>query len=201
MAQKHFLAHNAPIMPGFQPMITYPNARGFTLLELLIALAVMALVLGMGVPAYKNMIANSQSTAAANDLMMMAQNARAQALRTRTRVVMCPSVDGQRCSGSDWSNAISGLDANRNDTIDGNETILRRVSLPQGIIVEAISETPLIFMPDGTARMGSSGDDGIDDPDAILVCTQNSSTAARWIRVGFSSAQTQVLRGSPDDCS
>lgn len=173
---------------------------GFTLLELMVALVVMAVAIGMGIPAYKSMIANSQASAASNDLMMMAQSARAQAMRTRSRVVMCPTRDGQRCAGSDWSNAISGIDENRNDTLDAGETILRRVETSSAISARAISETPLIFLPDGTARMGRSTNDGIDDPDAILICSNSGSAPSRWIRVGFSSAQTEVVRGSADDC-
>lgn len=180
--------------------MTPKTSRGFTLLELMIALAVMAVALGMGIPAYRGMVANSQASAAANDLMMMAHGARAQAMRTRSRVIVCPTRNGQTCAGSDWSRAISGIDANRNDTIDSGETILRRVSIPRTVTAEAVSNTPLIFLPDGTARMGSSSNDGISDPDAILVCTGNSSTPSRWIRVGFSSAQTKVIRGDADDC-
>lgn len=176
------------------------RSRGFTLLELLVTLAVMAVALGMGIPAYKNMVSNSQATAAANDLMMMAQAARAQAMRTRVRVVMCPTRDGARCSGNDWSRAISGLDANRNDTIDSNETVLRRVELARNVRVRAVGTLPLIFLPDGTARMGQASNDGINNPDAILICTTNSDEPGRWVRVGFSSAQTEIVRGTTDDC-
>jgi type IV fimbrial biogenesis protein FimT len=181
-------------------MRSISRPQGFTLLELMITLAVMAIALGMGVPTYQNMVARSQMSAAANDLIILVQNARGQAIRTRARVVVCPSTDGNSCGGSDWSQAISGVDENRDGTVDSSETVLRRASLGARIITSNKATLPLIFMPDGTARMGDASDDGIDDPDAIALCVDGHDDEARMIRVGFSSAQTGIVNAQGSTC-
>lgn len=181
-------------------MRTHPS-RGFTLLELMITVAVMAIALGVGVPAYQQLLANSHMAAASNDLLVMMQNARAQAMRTRNRVVVCPTTNGSTCGGSDWSRAISGVDANRNDTVDGSEQILRRVELGSKIVATNQADLPLIFLPDGTARMGQAADDGIVDPEAITLCVEGSDRPGRTVEVGFSGAQTQVSHGEAGSCS
>ena len=176
------------------------QTRGFTLLELMITVAVMSIALGIGVPSYNRMMATSQMAAASNDLLVLMQNARAQAMRTRNRVIVCPSTNGTTCSGSNWTNAISGLDANRNNTIDSTEQVFRRVRLSPKVAATNNADLPLIFLPDGTTRMGDATDDGIEDPEAITICVEGMGVPSRTLEVGFSSAQTQIVIGAEGDC-
>lgn len=80
--------------------------HGFTLLELMTALAVMGILLGVGVPAFTSMTRNSQIAAESANLASALNLARSEAIKRGTRVSLCPAAeDMTSCleDDSDWS--------------------------------------------------------------------------------------------------
>lgn len=79
--------------------------RGFTLLELLILVAVMAILLSVAVPSFFSAIQNSRMTAQANDLVTAFQLARSEALKRNVPISICASDTSAATPtcGSDWS--------------------------------------------------------------------------------------------------
>jgi type IV fimbrial biogenesis protein FimT len=104
-------------MPGMQ-------TRGFTLTELLAALSVAAVLLGLALPAFQNLLAAQHGAAALNQLLGAVASARAEAILKRRTVTMCPA-DGNRCLGrKQWhQGALLFVDLNRNGQLDGQEKI------------------------------------------------------------------------------
>jgi len=138
--------------------------NGFTLIELVTALAVAGVVLAIGVPSFQNYISNTRQTTAINDLAGALQLARNSAVSRRVRVTVCKSRDGASCetgSGSgDWSQGwIVFLDPDTPGTRDADEELLRvHTALPGNAnftgntnVVNRVS-----FSPQGLAR-GSNG--------------------------------------------
>jgi len=83
------------------------RSRGFTLYELVVVLALAAVILGIGVPSFRDFQRNNRLTVAANDVLGMVITSRAEALRRQQVVSMCPSADPLAedavCgSGSGW---------------------------------------------------------------------------------------------------
>ena len=60
--------------------------RGFTILELMVVLAILGVLVTMAAPSYRDMLAREKVRSA---------------LRLKDGVVFCSSVDGQTCSGHD----------------------------------------------------------------------------------------------------
>jgi type IV fimbrial biogenesis protein FimT len=80
-------------------MSKHPSS-GFTLIELGIALSVLAVILTAALPAMGRFMEQQRLTAAANGLVAHLQFARGQAISRNTIVSACPSEDGRHCSGS-----------------------------------------------------------------------------------------------------
>lgn len=103
---------------------------GFTILELMITLAVAAILLGLGIPAFSDIIRNNRLTAAANDLLRSTQLARSEALKRQVPVVVCASADSAAqppsCSYGAYTDWIVFVDANNNWSVDATETVLER---------------------------------------------------------------------------
>lgn len=77
---------------------------GFTLLELMVTLAIAAIIVSFGVPGFKSFIQNSRATTHTNDLVTALNLARSEATRRGTAVTVCSSTDAASCNGSgDWS--------------------------------------------------------------------------------------------------
>lgn len=77
---------------------------GFTLIELMITLAVAAVVLGIGIPSFNSTVLNNRSLALGGELASAINFARAEAVKRSARVSICPSLDGVVCLGaSDWA--------------------------------------------------------------------------------------------------
>lgn len=71
----------------------------------MMAVAVLATLLGLGVPAYNDTIRNNQIAAASTDLVTALSLARSEALKRGLRVSVCAATNADACAaGNDWSN-------------------------------------------------------------------------------------------------
>lgn len=77
--------------------------NGVTLIELMIAIAVLAVLLGIGIPSFQETIRTNRVAAITNDLVAALQFARSEAVRRGENVTVCSSNDQSTCSGA-WSN-------------------------------------------------------------------------------------------------
>ena len=100
---------------------------GFTLIELMVTLALIAIVLMIGVPSFRSMVTNNRVVAQANELATSIQYARSEAIKRTTSVSICSSTNQTACDGGNaWATGwLVFTDANSNGALDGGDTILR----------------------------------------------------------------------------
>jgi type IV fimbrial biogenesis protein FimT len=80
------------------------KAAGMTLVELLTALAVFAVLATLAAPSFGTLHLNSRRTAVVNGFLHTVFLARSEAIKRGLVVSVCRSSDGQRCApGVDWS--------------------------------------------------------------------------------------------------
>lgn len=63
-------------------------SRGFTLIELMITIAILAIVLGVAVPSFQDFVRRNRVTATANNLVSALALARSEAVKRATRVTV-----------------------------------------------------------------------------------------------------------------
>ncbi|WP_159016478.1 GspH/FimT family pseudopilin [Cognatiluteimonas profundi] len=133
---------------------------GFTLVEAMVAMAIIAIGLGIAVPAYSNVAAATHTGSARIDLGESLVAALDHSVLTQVDVVVCSSANGATCSGSvDWTRgwiAFADIDGNR--AHGPGETLLRRQSPLQGgtHLRSTPQRTRIVFQPHGGATAGSN---------------------------------------------
>lgn len=78
------------------------RSTGFTLVELIIALAVIAILATLAAPALAQLLKNSRDQAAMEELNTLLHHARSRAVEHKRALRLCPSLNGVDCS-TDWS--------------------------------------------------------------------------------------------------
>lgn len=79
------------------------RTRGFTLVELLIGLAIAGMLAGLATPHWRSLVAAAEVRERALALGHAMGVARSEAIKRGTRVDLCPSADQTRCAGaSGW---------------------------------------------------------------------------------------------------
>jgi type IV fimbrial biogenesis protein FimT len=73
---------------------------GFTILELMITVAVLVILATVALPSLRSTIQNNRMTAQANGFLTAFQMARSEAVKRRGPVSVCASSDGAACTGS-----------------------------------------------------------------------------------------------------
>jgi type IV fimbrial biogenesis protein FimT len=74
------------------------RSNGFTIIELMIAMVVLAILLAAAAPMFNNLIKNNRMISEAYALRATFNNARSEALARRTDVTVCRSNDGATCT-------------------------------------------------------------------------------------------------------
>src|SRR5262245_41566326 len=100
---------------------------GFTVIELLVALAIASVLIGLAIPAFKGYVERNRSGVAVNQMIANLQSARFAAITLRTPITICPSANGNDCGPRDtWHlGTLIFADANRNGRRDPGEEVLR----------------------------------------------------------------------------
>lgn len=75
--------------------------KGFTLIELMVTLAVAAIVLGIAIPSFNQTMRNNSSSALGSELAGALNYARSEAVKRAKRVSICASNDGATCLAAD----------------------------------------------------------------------------------------------------
>ena len=115
------------IQSKFMKNDSYRNS-GFTLIELMVTISVLAILLAIAVPNFQSFILNSRLTATTNDLASAFAVARSEAVKRATRVTVCKSANPEAASptcsaGASWQNGwIVFVDSATAGTVDGTDS-------------------------------------------------------------------------------
>jgi type IV fimbrial biogenesis protein FimT len=105
------------------------SAGGVTLIELLAAISVMAILGTLAAPSFRNFTLNSERTTAVNSFFHALFLARSEAIKRGKVVTVCKSADGATClEHGEWTSGwIVFVNADRNETPvrDESEPVLQ----------------------------------------------------------------------------
>lgn len=125
------------------------SSTGFTLIELMTVVAIIAIVMGIAAPSLRDLILNARMSAQANDLLADLALARSEAIKRNARVAICSSSTGDACTGGTalrpvaWEvGRIVFVDANQNGLREPGEAVLKTApEAPVGSTVTVTGDT------------------------------------------------------------
>ncbi len=182
-------------LPDSSPCLAR-RGRGFTLVELIAAVTVLAILAAIGVPSLRSFLQNNRNSGQAQSLILMLTLARNEALKrdVAAGVTVCPSADGKTCDpAGNWSQAWIIPDP----VTPTNPPLQAGVPLSaSNTITEANGQVAVVFLPSGAVLA----------PVAFRICDARGGTFAREFevnqsgRVIASPVVGQTVNGAPVAC-
>ncbi len=98
---------------------------GFTIVEMMIAIAIIAVIAALALPSLSQFFARNDLIGSTNELITGISQARAEAISRSSTVTLCPSSDGAGCDNGDWESGwIVFADNNANGALNAGEDIV-----------------------------------------------------------------------------
>jgi len=165
------------------------NIKGYTLLELMITMVMVAILLGVGVPGLQSFIKNNSLLSNSNGIMTTLKTARSEAMTQRVNVVVCNTADFVNCGGD--SAYMAFTDINSDSIVNGTDSIIHTNTMDSDNI--SISYTKCDACGDGI--IFSSRGTAVNNNGTLTVCDDRGTTSARAIiiePIGRSSSATDT---------
>jgi len=131
---------------------------GFTLVELMVTVAVAAVLLVVAVPGMSELYRNARLSQSTDQLIASLNQARLEAIRQRTDVIICPASNPNTASACApiSSAAEIGLAKgywSRGWVVVDSSNVLSRVTLPTGVVIDSTSAPSRVVF---SGTLGSS---------------------------------------------
>lgn len=151
-----------------RPAGRHRNSKGFTLIELMVTVAVVGILAVVGVPAMAGLINANRINSASDNLTAALQLARSEAIRRGTSVTVCASNDGQACaSTTSWNRWIVRGRDNVASEAGGEVIDILRDETPAGNVELQGPTNGLVFRSSGL----------LDSEEQLVVCMPTSYPA------------------------
>ncbi|MCF6457116.1 GspH/FimT family pseudopilin [Pseudoalteromonas sp. MMG024] len=158
------------------------SQTGFTILELLITVAILGIIAAITIPNYGSMLESERANNFIDEFSRTIKYARATASTSDELVVICPiktPESGGACT-TDWSKnpIVAFVDADNNNTLDSaNELTLRVMDPP--------SDKDIIEQEAGNGSIAFDGQGRLAQQHQFVICTngKNDHTSAVQVNV------------------
>jgi type IV fimbrial biogenesis protein FimT len=149
--------------------------HGVTMIELIVVLAIVAILASIGVPAMSNLLRNTERSTAVNNYWHAIFLARSEAIKRNSVVVLCKSSDGKQCNNDadNWADGwlvFDNLDHDEPAQVDSGESVLRFYNKMTGMRIHSNRKT---FAFRSFAQGGVNG--------TIVFCDARGASSARAI--------------------
>lgn len=157
------------------------SQRGFTLGELMTAVAVTGISLSLAVPGLTSAMSTNERATAINALVASLHGARSESLARNVQVTVCPSRSGTTCDGTAWAEGWIYFADPDHDRLPGpGEVILGRGDgIPDFSVSSDEFATFLAFRPNGSVVAA----DGAGTSGTFVFCTGQDPEGTRILAV------------------
>ncbi len=139
---------------------------GFTLVELLISVALIAIITTYAIPNYRDFVRNNKIISSTNDFVSTLNIARAEAAKRKVTVSICGSTDAATCNTNKFEDGwIVFTDVNFDGAINGADELLIVQSDIGSVFVRGVS-----FSNNAIVKYSSRGT--IDSTGSFVVCDE-----------------------------
>jgi type IV fimbrial biogenesis protein FimT len=175
--------------------------RGLTLIELMITLSIIAILVSLAGPPYRQFIQNNRLSGFASEMQRALWLARAEAMTRARRVTVCRSTDGSACStaAGTWTQGwMVFVDADSDGVRDADEQILL-VQQPLLGISSANGSTNLASYVSYTGTGYAALLNGSPQSGSIVFCDNRGESAARPVII--TATGTPSVGAAPTSCT
>ncbi|HAT42066.1 MAG TPA: hypothetical protein DCS87_10135 [Rheinheimera sp.] len=184
-------------------MNRWRHLAGFTLMELMVVLAIIGIGMLVAVPSYQGMVERNRLSSQVNEFQTAFNYARSEAIRLNTYVVLCQSIDGTVCS-SPTSGVWAGWLVRTAGAAPGGETgpVLRSVQYGESNVVMtsdallASNSHAIRFSPQGLIRSYANSS---PLSSAVKFCVNDDSNTVYQLQ--FSSGGQSTVELISEQCN
>ncbi len=151
--------------------------HGFTLIELMVTLAIAAILLMVGVPSMRDLILNNRLTAATNTFRSSLNIVRSEAIKQGRDATLCVSSDSATCTGeTDWSLGwIAWVDRDNSGAPSADEIVR---------IVEPLPSTVTVVPSVAVSNFRIDATGAVNNPNVRLaLCDDRTGEIGRELRI------------------
>jgi len=177
-------------------MLKKSGSSGFSLYELLMTMALAALVLTLGIPSFGSILANHRLKVEVDALFHAVHLARKSSIVRRRVVTLCPSRNGVDCEpGFDWSNGwMMFVNTDRDQPVarDDDEAVLSHHTVDRNAHIMSNRKT---FTLRSTELRATNG--------TLVFCDREGRGTARALVISYTGrprVTRQDRRGMPYTC-
>jgi type IV fimbrial biogenesis protein FimT len=141
-------------MPDRHGTVRQRRQRGVTLIEQVMAVAIMATLVGTAMPSMRRLLDRSQLQTAQADFIGALHHTREAAVVARQATVFCPSRDGRQCADEErWDHGwLLAADGDHDNQPDGPPLFVNGSYAGRLTIQSSVGRRHVRFQADGSAR-------------------------------------------------
>ncbi len=152
--------------------------KGFTVIELVVAIAIASILLSLAAPSFTTSIQNNRLVTQINELNTSLSIARTEAIKRNSNITVCKSSNGTSCSGNWHDGRIIFIDNDSDGSVDngdGDEILFVSGAIPADSTL-TFSETRVSYANTGFGTSGANG--------AFTLCDTRGATHAKGLIIG-----------------